>query len=308
MKFLFTALLALTAISASAEDSGNLVIAADSSSGTYRKMLGEIIGVCSTDEFNISEAKGVTGGAVGNLDALVNNSAQAAFLHSDIFFVNSQSDPSYKRFQTLVTLYPEPIHILTLKESKTKKLGTLSFGKVDFRSLSEMAGYNVGAAGGGVYTARVLKGNSDINFNVITFNSGKDVISALDNGDIAAAVFVGAAPLPNLTSLDKSKYKLIPIGEAIASKVKGVYRPASINYAGLTEGPIQTLAPIATLLTRKFSTPKKVAAQRYFRECFYKHLNELKDNGSPSWQSVEANDHGVLDWYEIPTLETNKKK
>lgn len=303
MKFVkFLAVLTMLIGSAvKAEDNLNLVVADDSSSGTYKKMLGEIIGVCSTDQFSITEAQGVTGGAPGNLDALVNNQTQAALLHSDVFFANSQADPTYKRFQTLVALYPEPIHVLALRESKTSKKGTLSFGKIDFNSLSEMSGYTVGAAGGGVYTAKILKGQGEGGFAVNAYNSGGDAITALDNGEVAAVIFVGAAPLPNLIKLDKNKYKLLPIGETIANKVKGVYRNVSISYNGMTSGPIPTLAPLATLLTRKFSTPRKISAQRHFRECFYKHLDELKDSGSPNWQQVEAGDHGVLDWYEIPT-------
>lgn len=287
---------------AHAEDNSNIVIADDSSSGTYKKMLGEIIGVCSNDKFSITEATGVSGGAPGNLDALVNNQAQAAFLHSDVFFANSQADPTYKRFQTLVALYPEPIHVLALRESKTKKKGAFSFGTMEFNSLSDMSGFTVGAAGGGVYTARILKGQGDGGFEVRQFGSGKEVIAALEAGEVDAAIFVGAAPLPNLLQLDKMKFKILPIGDSIAAKVKGVYRQATVNYNGLTAGPVQTLAPLATLLTRKFSTPKKVAAQRHFRECFYKHLDELKDNGSPNWQQVEVSDRGVLDWYDIPEV------
>lgn len=300
---LFFAALAITLVGAlsHAADDLNLVVADDSSSGTYKKMLGEIIGVCGTDQFSITEARGVSGGAPGNLDALVNNQAQAALLHSDVFFANSQADPTYNRFQTLVALYPEPIHVLALRESKTPKKGALSFGKAEFNSLSEMSGQTIGAAGGGVYTAKILKGQGDGGFSVNAYNSGGDAIKALDNGEVAAVIFVGAAPLPNLVGLDKSKYKLLPIGESIGAKVKGVYRNVSISYNGLTSGPIPTMAPIATLLTRKFSTPKKVAAQRHFRDCFYKHLDELKDSGSPNWQSVEAGDHGVLPWYEIPS-------
>lgn len=283
-----------------ADDTSSITIAASSSSGTYKKMLGEIIGACSDDKFSIVEVKEVTGGSPGNLDALMNNKAQAAFLHSDVFFANAQSDPSYKRFQTLVALYPEPIHVLALRVSKTKKEGALSFGTIEFNSLSDMKNVAVGAAGGGVYTARILKGQGDASFTVTSFDDSHKMLEALDKGEVAAVIFVGAAPLPNLTSLDKNKYKLLPIGEQISSKVKGIYRPATINYNGLTNGPIQTMAPLATILTRKYSTPKKLAAQRHFRECFYKNLNELKDNGSPSWQSVEMNDRGVLDWYEIP--------
>lgn len=291
-----------------AADTTNIVVADDSSSGTYKKMLGEIIGVCASDEFTITEAKGVTGGAPGNLDALINNQAQAAFLHSDVFFANSQADPTYKRFQTLVALYPEPIHILTLRVSKTKKQGTFSFGTTEFNQLSDLKGFTVGAAGGGVFTARILKGQGEAGFAVNQYGSGKEVIEALDSGEVAAAIFVGAAPLPNIAALDKTKYKLIPIDEAVASRVKGVYRPVTLSYAGLTAGPIATMAPVATLLTRKFSTPNKVAAQRHLRECFYKNLDQLKDNGSPNWQSVEVGDHGVLDWYDIPSGATTGRK
>lgn len=297
--FLTMIFLSFAAVVAHADDS-NLVVADDSSSGTYKKMLGEIISLCGSEELNITEAPGVTGGAPGNLDALVNNKAQAAFLHSDVFFANSQADPTYRRFQTLVALYPEPIHVLALRVSKTPKKGMFSMGKAEFNSLSEMQGQVIGAAGGGVYTAKILKGQGDGGFDINAYNSGKEAIAALDNGEVAAVIFVGAAPLPNLVGLDKNKYKLIPIGESISAKVKGVYRSVSINYNGLTSGPVATMAPIATILTRKFSTPKKIAAQRAFRNCFYKHLDELKDAGSPNWQQVEVNDHGVLDWYEIP--------
>lgn len=296
------AALAMAAAVAFADDNGaQIVVAADSSSGTYSKMLSEIIGVCDDPgHLEISQAKN-GGGAPGNLDALVNNQAQAAFLHSDVYFVNSQADSSYAKYQTLVALYPEPIHVLALAQSKSSKLGTFSMGKQDFNSLGDLKGFKVGAAGGGVYTARVLTGQGEGGFSVVQYNSGGDVIKALQAGDIDAAIFVGAAPLPNLQSLPRGQFKILPIGEQIASRVKGVYRPATLNYSnGLTNGPVSTLAPMATLLTRKYSTPAKVAAQREFRSCFYKHLDELKDNGAPNWQQVDSGDHGVLPWYEIP--------
>lgn len=279
-----------------------LRVADDSSSGTYKRMLTEIVQVCSDDSLNIIEASGVSGGAPGNLEALVNNHADAAFLHSDVYFANAQSDPSYGKFQALVALYPEPIHVLALRVSKTKKLSTWAFGTQDFNSLADARGFKVGAAGGGVFTSRILTGQGEGGFQVVPYNTGGDVINALNNGDIAIAIFVGAAPLPNIEKLNKSNYKLLPIGESIASKVGGVYRPVSINYQGITQGPLKTLAPIATLVTRKFSTQAKIEAQAKFRECFNSHLGDLQDTGSPNWQDVIAGDHGVLPWLELPKI------
>ena len=297
-KAVFGLLLVLFAVmSASAQQ---LKIADDSSSGTYKKMLGEVIGVCSTDEFSISEIA-VSGGAVGNLDALVNNKVDAAFMHSDVFLSNSQADPSYNRFKTLVALWPEPIHVLVLRQSKTSKNGTFSFGKAEFNSLSDLQGYTVGAAGGGVLTARILTGQGQGGFTVVDGGSGANVLKQLDNGDIAAAIFVGAAPLPNLEALDKTKYRLIPIGERIGQNVSNVYRQAKIAYPGLTNGPITTLAPLATLVTKPFQTPAKVNAQRALRACFSSHLPELQDSYSPNWTLVTPNDQGVLNNYlDIP--------
>lgn len=288
-----------------AQNTNTLRVADDSSSGTYKKMLGELVSVCSTEDFTIQEVA-VSGGAPGNLDALYNNKADAAFLHSDVFIANAQADPSYNRFKTLVALWPEPIHILALRASKTKKN---VFQTVTFNSLTDVAGFTVGAAGGGVFTARLLQGQGQGGFTVQEYPTGADVIKALDNGEIAVAIFVGAAPLPNLEKLNKANYKLIPIGDSIANRVVGVYRPTKITYNGLTNGPVSTLASVATLLTKTFQTPAKVKAQAALRACFVQHLAELQDSFSPNWQTVQPNDEGTLNNYlNLPTTATTTRK
>lgn len=296
--FIFLAI-ALVGTACKADD-GGITIAADSSSGTYAKMLGEIIDQCSSDNYNISQAKDVHGGAPGNLDALVNNHAQAAFLHSDVYQANANADSNYAKFQTLIALYPEPIHVIVPRDPVG---GTLGFGKTKLTALSDANGFKVGAAGGGVYTARYLNAQGEGGFSVVSFDTGDQVIAALKEGEIQAAIFVGAAPLPNIAALDKATFKIVPIGERISQKLHGLYRETTVNYNGLTNGPVKTLAPMATILTRKYSTPAKVAAQRHLRECFYAHLDQLKDDGSPNWQQVnDETDHGVLPWYDIPAV------
>src|SRR5271165_7037372 len=235
-------------------------VAADSSSGTYNQMLGQIIGVCGTDSFQIVPMNSNGGGAVGNLDALVNNKVDAAFMHSDVYIYNANADPTYNRFKTLIAGWPEPIHVLVLRNSKTSKPGTFSYGKLVINSLSDLMGptFKVGAAGGGVLTAKTLSTQGGGNFQVLDMQSGGAVIPALDNGTIDAAIFVGAAPLPNFDKINKANYKLVPVGDAIGSRVSNIYRQAKINYPTLTSGPITTLAPLATLVSKNFSTPAKV--------------------------------------------------
>jgi hypothetical protein len=117
---------------------------------------------------------------------------------------------------------------------------------------------------------------------------------------------VGAAPLPNIEKLDKSKYKLLPIGGSISVRVGNVYRPAKINYPGLTNGPLTTMAPLATIVTRQFSTPEEIAAQAKFGSCVAKNIPQLQDTGSPNWQDVTAGDHGIasIPWLDLPTTTT----
>ncbi len=308
MKFKFLSVFVLLMFVASPGfTQGQITVAADSSSGTYDKMLADIISVCSTDTFTISKATN-SGGAVGNLQALVENKAQAAFLHSDVYIFNAQSDPAYARFQTLLALYPEPIHVLALKQSKMTR-PVSSFGgfrttnvSVDFSSLSEIDGYKVGAAGGGWVTIRVLKGGGG-KFVPTEYPSGDTVLNALNNGEIAAAVFVGAAPLPNLEKLDRSKYKLLTIGDPIAGQLAAYYRPVTINYPGMTNGPLKTIAPLANIMTRKYSTLDKINIQSHFRDCVYKKLPSLQDDASPNWQDVQVNDHGIaiIPWLDLPS-------
>jgi TRAP-type uncharacterized transport system substrate-binding protein len=271
-------------------------IAADSSSGTYAASIQELVEKCNGLDIQllVGHPSGANGGAVGNLSALYYNKADAAVLHSDVYLFNAQSDPTYNRFKTLVPLWPEPIHVIVLATSKSKKHG-FAFGTMTFNTLSDLFGYTVGAAGGGVLTSKLLTDQGGGKFTVSEFSNGKAVLDALDNGTVDAAIFVGAAPLPNLLAIGGSgRYRLIPVGDAIASHVGSIYRPVKIpTYPGLSSGPIPTLAPLATLFSRQFLTPGKINAQKQFRACLANKLGELQDSGSTIWQDVKAGDQGI---------------
>lgn len=280
-----------------------LLVADSSSSGTYKSMLSEIKDVCESENFHIADTP-QSGGAVENLDALNSNKVSAAFMHSDVIYSAAMADPSYRNLKTLVALYPEEIHVLTLRNSVTKPVGLSSyFSKpIQFNRLSDFQGWNVGAAGGGVITARILTGQGGGGFKVIPYGSGGDVLKALQAGEVQAAIFVGGAPLPNLSNLSADVYKLVPVDDTIASKLTGVYRPAKVNYTNLQSGSVNTLAPQALLVTRKYTIARLVAPQAAFRECFYKNLDEMKETPGkhPKWQLVDPQDHGVWEWYELP--------
>lgn len=281
-----------------------ILVADSSSSGTYAAMVGEVKKFCSNDSLTIEEIK-VTGGATENLNALANNRASIAFLHSDVIYAMSQSDPKYKQLKTLVALYPEEIHVIALRKSGIKVGQKLGFGgsELVFTDLTSLSGQKVGAAGGGVYTARILQGQGEVRFDVQPFDSGKDLIPALDSGQVQAVIFVGGAPLANVEALDFAKYKLLSIPDGVATKLQTVYHTATISYKN--SGVVRTLAPDAIALTRKYTRPQMIAPQKAFRECFYAHLDDLKETPGmhPKWQTIDPANHGTWDWYEIPGSE-----
>lgn len=286
--------------------SGEITIAADSSSGTYAATLGQIVKVCSNDQFKVKQAQGISGGAVGNLQALLDNEVQAAFLHSDVYQAKAGSDEGYQQIKTLLALYKEPVHVITLRNSLTKHGGHLGYGAttVEFNSLEDTKGYTIGASGGGVITARVLQGQGQGGFQVAEYGKGPEAFAALDKGDVVAVLFVGASPLQNVAKLDSNKYKLIPVGDGIANRVSGWYREARLNYKGLAAGPVKTIAPTTLIMTREYKTAAKRMTQAHFRQCFYQQLEELQDNGTPQWRDVKPGDHGnpTIPWLEIQMM------
>jgi TRAP-type uncharacterized transport system substrate-binding protein len=287
-----------------AQDSAlpKMLVAANSSSGTYLQMVEQIKTICA-DEFNV-EIIDNKGGAVGNLEALVNNKAQAAFMHSDVLQASAIFDKKYEDYKTLLALYPEDIHVIVLRNSITKVGGVAGIGATtkEFSTLADLDNFKVGAAGGGVKTMQILKGQGGAGFTAVPYDKGDDLLPALKAGEIQAVIFVGGAPLPNVEKLSWSDYKLIPIGDSLAGRLKDVYRPTQLTYSNLRASQVSTLAPVATLVTRQYKTPKFVKMQAAFRNCFYSHLDEMKETPGlhPKWQEVQAWDHGVWKWLDLP--------
>ena len=294
-------MVALLASAAYAED--RLIVADSSSSGTYHAMMSEVAEFCSNEEvgLNITELP-QKGGATDNLDALVNNRASVAILHSDVLTSASMGDAKYKQLKVLVNLYPEEVHVIALRSLKVG--GHFGMGGSEAQTLADLKGMNVVAAGGGCITAKLLQGQGEGGFNVTCKDSGKEVIPSLESGESQAAIFVGGAPLTNIEQLNGNKFKLLSIPESISNRVQNVYKTTNVNvnYPNLKSGSVRTIAATAQAVTRKYTRPNMIAPQAKFRACFFAHLDDLKETTGkhPKWQQVEASDRGGDNWYDIP--------
>lgn len=282
------------------------IVADGSSSGTYKAMFKQMTSFCNADTTGLAVSELESHGAVENLAKLIDNEANGAFLHSDVIFYRNQSEKLEQRVQTLLALYPEEVHVLALRNSKAQTEGKFGgFGKkpIDFDFLGDLKGRHVGAAGGGVITATVINNKADLNLSVDEFANGDEALAALNSGAVDAVFYVGGAPLPNIAKLDGGQYKLLAINDSLLPRLQDVYKTARITYTKLSKDQITTVAADALFVTKNYKTPKMVAALAKFRECFYAHLEEMKETTGlhPKWQLVDPANQGKWTWFELPT-------
>lgn len=241
-------------------------------------------------------------GSVENLDRLVSNSTNAAFVQSDMLFMRAMTE-DLGNIKTLLALHPETVHFVAPVRSGVKAGGMLGVGgqEVVINDIGQLAGLRVGAAGGSVVTAKVVKLQSDIGYQLAEYGDTAQLLKALADGQINAALLVGGAPLGSVASLPAG-YKLLSVPPAVAEKLKNVYRPIRANYRNINAAGVPTISTDALLVSRNYKTPKMVEALGQFRQCVLSNLDDIKEvtGTHPAWQSVKADNRGLWPWYDLP--------
>ena len=284
------------------------LVADGSSSGTYQQFLKEI--VAATPDSGIVFKEVPSSGAVENLDNLINNNVMGAFVHGDVLFHRSKAESGLdSKYKTLLSLFPEDVHFVALSVAKRTSGGFGGFGAkpVVYKDVTDLTGAHVGAAGGGYITANVIKMLGDLSYSITKFDSGKEVLEALNNGTIDAAVFVGAAPLPNLKDLGNA-YKILPITGTTADKLKMVYKPSVVTYTKMSPNGVSTVSAPCVFVAKVYKSPKMVKTLGDFRNSFFAHLDEIKETpgNHKKWNDVSAEDRGTWPWMELPTAPVAK--
>lgn len=294
--FVITILLAFVATVAGAQQ---LKVATGSQKGTYAAMFKEINAVCATD---VPMLETNTTGSVQNIDMLVGNQVNAVFTQTDVLYYRARTE-DLGNVKTLLTLHPEPVHIVAKTDSGIKVGGTMGIGAkpVTFQSIQDLGGYRVGAAGGSFITAQVIRLQSEIPFQVVQYEDNTKLLAALKAGQVEAALLVGGQPLGAVAELG-TDHRLVAIPEAVATKLKGVYRPSRLSYTKMNASGVATVATDALFVTREYKTPKMISTLAKFRSCAVTKIEELKETtGShPAWQKVETDNKGKWAYYELP--------
>jgi TRAP-type uncharacterized transport system substrate-binding protein len=300
----------LTAMMAAQASAQQLKVATGGKGNTYSTMFQQASKLCAETGLALIEEN--TSGSMQNMDLLIGNQINAALVQTDVLFYRARTE-DIGNIKTLVAFHPEEVHLIAKARSGIEEGGRIgtSWGakEVVFNSISDLAGRRVGAWGGSVITAQVIRLQSEIPFEVVEFASEPLAYEALSKGTVQAILAVGGSPLGHVAKLD-SFSKLLSIPDAIQAKLKGVYRPAKLNYSkmGTAGMGVQTVATDALFVTREYKTPKYVEGLGKLRACILNNLDELKEatGTHPKWQSVDANNKGKWAWYELPSVNQPK--
>jgi TRAP-type uncharacterized transport system substrate-binding protein len=307
MRILFVIAAILFASNASAQ-AKQFVVGQGSITGTYGKAFSELSSACSTESLPLTPAfPDGKGDGAGNLEALTNSQAQAAFVRNDVIFWQGQGG-QLGHVKTLFTLWPEQIHLIAKTQTTVavKKYGFNTTETVTLNTISDLNGRRLGAVGANQITANVLKAQTSINFEIVPLADAKTAVEALDKGLVEAIIFTAGKPAPVVTKLN-GNFKLLAIPADVAKKVAAVYSPTTLTYSNLSGAfNVPSVQAESIFVTKVYNTSSKIQQLSELRACFYKRLDELKDEGSPLWQPVDSRNHGKWPWYELPTAPAAK--
>ena len=300
---------AALALSVGAYAQTQLKVSTGSPTGTYSKMFKEFSSVCKDQ---IMQIEMPSHGSVENMDRLLGNEVNAAFVQTDVLFYRARNE-DLSGIKTLFALYPEEVHIITATVSPILEGGTLGIGKkpAQINRLEDLAGRPVAAWGGSIVTAQVIRLQSEVNFTVAEVADFKSAKAALDSGQVAAIIMIGGQPMDDIKALNNA-YKFVALSDANVAKLKSVYNPAKLNYSNMGQGGsgVQTVSSQALYVTRAYKTPKYVASLAELRGCFKTNLATMQEELGfhKKWAAVDADDTGKWSYYTLPEAPVSKKK
>jgi TRAP transporter TAXI family solute receptor len=241
-----------------------------------------------------------SGGSNDNIDKLVGNQVNAALVQTDVVFFRSATE-DLSKIKTVFALFPEQVHFVARAEGQQEG-GVLGFGgkTIHFNTIADLAGRNVGAAGGSVLTSKVVSKYAKLNYNTVEFKTNDEALAALQDKKVDAVVIVGGQPMAAISALSAA-YKLLSVGPAQMTALSGVYQPSRANYRNVNAAGVQTISTQAILISREYHSPKFVNALSQYRACFYKNLQDIQDTTGthPAFQEIDPNNHGKWAWMDL---------
>lgn len=277
-------LVGLTLAAAAAAQS--FAVSTGPAGNTYDTLFQQFTAQCQ-GEVGVPFVGKTSAGSMDNIDRLSNNEVTASISQTDVLTYRSKLE-DMGQIRVLFLLHPEEVHVLVLSEPR-KEGGLAGLGgkPVVFDTFSNLRGRRIGAWGGSLITAQVLRLQSEVAFTLVEFADQPTALKALADKSVDALLSVGGSPQAWLQKLDR-RYKLVTFNDQEATALKSVYRPARVTYPNLGQTGLVTVATDAVLATRQYRTPAMLQMLGRVRECFRAHLAELqeKPGNHTKWQAI----------------------
>lgn len=308
----------LITYSALAED---FKVATGGPKGTYTQFLKEISKYCSSSD-GLTLVNVETSGSVENLQLLLDNQVNAAFVQEDVLFFKDKTDNIQNQVKTLMALYPEEVHILTLSDPiKQTQEGKHFWSKdttteISLNTLDDLANRQVGASGGSFITEQLIRLQAEIPFQVKEYPNNDALFKAVQTREVAAGIFVGGQPYPLIGGDPASKkpalgpeWKLLSLQPQTADKLKSIYKLARLKYPKMTASSINSVSTDSLLVTANYQTPRMVSMLKQLHDCIQSHLADFKETTGfhAKWRQVDPDNKGR--WpsvYQFPAVEEKR--
>ncbi|WP_420596574.1 TAXI family TRAP transporter solute-binding subunit [Deinococcus sp.] len=284
------ALLGTAFVQNSSAQSNVLNVGTGSKGGTYATMYKNLGYLCTSASW-LRERQ--TSGSVENVDLLLSNQVSLAFVQLDVLKARDQidGDPRAKEIRVLLPLHTEEIHLIAKKPTKN------FLGQV--RGVTKFSGLGkdkVGAWGGSVVTANVLRAKAGVDFEVVSFPTREAALAALAGDQVDAVLAVVGQPADWVKTLDGQQYNLVPL-DIPEGKINAFYQPAKLIYPAFGAA-VPTYSVQSLLATRNFKTPDKRAQLLKYQSCAKNKLTELQENEGmhPKWNDVTFKEAGWPDY------------
>lgn len=278
-------------VSASAQ---SLTFASGIKDGTYSQMLSNMTKMCQ-GEVGAPLISVGTSGSAANLDALLENNAVAAFVQGDVLASRARTE-DLGRIKLFAPLHSEELHFLALNGVREEG-GVMGFGakEVKLNTIHDLDGRKVGAWGGSITTAKVVRLESEIKYQVVEFADQASAMAALGKGQIDAVLAVAGKPVPWIKALDRH-YKLLSISEADVGKLKSVYTPTRVSYTNLGQEGVSTMYVRSGIFTRDFRSADYVRVLSSLRTCLRTHIDDLREKPLMHAKWSEVNLDAAMNW------------
>lgn len=280
-------LLAALLPSASAAPLTTLKVATSQNGSTAAAMFTDLGWVCTSSSW-LQQRQ--TSGSTESLELLLGNQVSLAFVQLDVLKARQQidRDPRVDRIRALLPLNFDEIHLLARVPQKTL------LGKVKgVRAFSELGGKRVGAWGGSVVTAQILRAKGGVDYQVVSLPGRDQALAALRAGQVDAVLAVVGQPADWVKTLSPQEFALLPLNIP-AGRLNGFYHPARLVY-GQFGAAVNTYGVQRILATENFKLPERRRQLLAYQACAKRKLTELQETEGyhPKWRDV---DFGGNDW------------